>query len=180
MSRDIRIVYMGTPDFAVEPLRLLVERGYNVVAVVTVPDRAQGRGQRVIPSSVKKYAVEQGIPVLQPEKMRDEGFLAELTEFNPDLAVVVAFRMLPKEVWAMPRLGTFNLHASLLPDYRGAAPINRAIMDGQKKSGATTFMLDEKIDTGDIIDSFEVDITDDMTAGELHDLLMVSGGELVC
>ncbi len=179
MNKDIRIVYMGTPDFAVEPLRRLVEGGYNVVAVVTVPDKPQGRGQKVAFSSVKKYALEQSLPILQPVKMKDEAFLEELRSYNADLGIVVAFRMLPQVVWAMPRMGTFNLHASLLPDYRGAAPINRAVMDGQKMSGVTTFMLDENMDTGDIIDSREVAITDDMTAGELHDKLMDIGSDLV-
>ncbi|MBQ0053249.1 MAG: methionyl-tRNA formyltransferase, partial [Bacteroidales bacterium] len=136
-----RIVYMGTPEFAVEPLRTLLDAGYDVAAVVTVPDKPSGRGCRMNESAVKKFALERGLPVLQPEKLRNEDFLAQLREINADLFVVVAFRMLPSVVWKMPRLGTFNLHASLLPQYRGAAPINWAIINGEKETGVTTFML---------------------------------------
>lgn len=170
---------MGTPDFAVEPLRRLVEGGYNVVAVVTMPDKPSGRGLKLTPSAVKEYAVSQGLKVLQPEKLRDEAFLEELRTLEIDLGIVVAFKMLPTVVWSMPKFGTFNLHASLLPQYRGAAPINWAIMNGDKESGITTFMLDKDIDTGDIIAVKEVSIADTDTAGILHDKLMIEGGELV-
>lgn len=170
---------MGTPDFAVEPLRRLVEGGYNVVGVVTMPDKPSGRGLRLTPSAVKEYAVSQGLKVLQPEKLRDEAFLEELKSMNIDLGIVVAFKMLPTVVWSMPKLGTFNLHASLLPQYRGAAPINWAIMNGDKESGITTFMLDKDIDTGDIIAVKKVAISDTDTAGILHDKLMTEGGDLV-
>lgn len=178
-AKELNIVYMGTPDFAVEPLRLLVEGGYNIVGVVTVPDKPQGRGQKVAFSSVKRYALEQGLNIMQPEKLKDEEFLSQMRALEVDLAVVVAFRMLPEVVWSMPRLGTFNLHASLLPNYRGAAPINRAVMDGCSESGVTTFMLDKNMDTGDIIDSRKVAIGEDMTAGELHDSLQEIGSKLV-
>ena len=143
-KHNLRIVYMGTPDFAVAPLKRLVEGGYQVVAVVTMPDKAVGRHQSTLQASpVKQYAVSQGLPVLQPEKLRDEQFLQALAAFNADLQIVVAFRMLPEGVWAMPRLGTFNLHASLLPQYRGAAPINLAIINVEKETGVTTFFLDK-------------------------------------
>ncbi len=178
-GKQLRIVYMGTPDFAVEPLRRLVEGGYNVVSVVTMPDKPSGRGQKMTASAVKNYAVSQNIPVLQPEKLRDENFISALKELKPDLGIVVAFRMLPTAVWSLPALGTFNLHASLLPDYRGAAPINWAVMNGDKKSGVTTFMLDKDIDTGDIIAVKEVEISDSDTVGTLHDKLMDTGGGLV-
>lgn len=179
LSKELRIVYMGTPDFAVEPLRRLVEGGYNVVGVVTMPDKPSGRGLKLTPSAVKEYAVSQGLTVLQPEKLRDETFLEELKALDIDLGIVVAFKMLPTVVWSMPKLGTFNLHASLLPQYRGAAPINWAIMNGDRESGITTFMLDKDIDTGDIIAVQKVAIADTDTAGILHDKLMVEGGELV-
>lgn len=178
-GKQLRIVYMGTPDFAVTSLRALVEGGYNVVAVVTAVDKAAGRGLKLSESSVKKYAQSVGLEVLQPEKLKDEAFISRLKELDIDLGVVVAFRMLPEVVWSMPKYGTFNLHGSLLPDYRGAAPINRAVMNGDKVSGVTTFMLDHKIDTGDIIDFREVSISDDETAGELHDKLMYVGADLV-
>lgn len=178
-GKELRIVYMGTPEFAVEPLKRLVEGGYNVIAAVTMPDKPSGRGQKMTASAVKNYAVSHNIPVLQPEKLRDESFIAALKDLDPDLGIVVAFRMLPTVVWSLPRLGTFNLHASLLPDYRGAAPINRAVMNGDKKSGVTTFMLDKDIDTGDIIAMKEVEISDSDTAGTLHDKLMYEGGGLV-
>lgn len=177
--KSIRIVYMGTPDFAVEPLRVLLDHGYNVAAVVTMPDKPAGRGLKLKQSAVKEFALSRGLAVLQPEKLRDEAFLSELTALKPDLGIVVAFRMLPKVVWDMPELGTFNLHASLLPDYRGAAPINRAIMNGDRESGITTFMLNEEIDKGAVIAQERVAIGPDDDAGTLHDNLMVRGGELV-
>ena len=150
-KQSMRIVYLGTPDFAAESLRALVEGGYNVVAVVTMPDKPAGRGHQLQFSAVKQYALSVGLPVLQPERLKDESFLEELRSYQADLQIVVAFRMLPEVVWNMPRLGTFNLHASLLPQYRGAAPINWAVMNGDKETGATTFMLQHEIDTGNII-----------------------------
>ncbi len=175
----LRIVYMGTPDFAVLPLKEIVEAGFDVVGVVTNPDKPAGRGQKVQESPVKKYAMEQGIPLLQPEKFRDESFLHSLAAWKADLQVVVAFKMLPEVVWAMPPLGTVNLHASLLPDYRGAAPINRAVMNGEKCSGVSTFLLSHEIDTGKVIFQEKVAIREDMTAGDLHDLLMERGAGLL-
>lgn len=175
----MRIVFMGTPDFAIPSLRILVEHGYPVVGVVTAPDRPAGRGLQLRPSPVKEYALSQGLTVLQPEKLRDPDFQAELAALAPDLAVVVAFRMLPEAVWRMPRLGTFNLHASLLPDYRGAAPINWAVINGESRSGATTFFLDKAIDTGQILLQKDLDIPEDWSAGDLHDHLMVMGADLV-
>lgn len=174
-----RIVYMGTPEFAVEPLRTLLDAGYDVAAVVTVPDKPSGRGCRMNESAVKKFALERGLPVLQPEKLRNEDFLAQLREINADLFVVVAFRMLPSVVWKMPRLGTFNLHASLLPQYRGAAPINWAIINGEKETGVTTFMLDEQIDTGGILLQERTPIGENENIGELYDRLMVMGSSLL-
>lgn len=170
---------MGTPAFAVYPLRLLVENGYHVAGVVTAPDKPAGRGLKPTESAVKKYAVEAGLPILQPFNLKDEEFLSALKAWNPELGIVVAFRMLPEAVWAMPPYGTFNLHASLLPQYRGAAPINWAIINGEKKTGVTTFMLDNHIDTGGIIDRREVCITAEDSAGTLHDKLMTAGGDLV-
>ena len=149
--RKERIVYMGTPEFAVAPLEALIKEGYNVVGVVTVADKPSGRGLKVNESPVKKFAVEHGIPVLQPLKLRDPEFLEQLAAFKADLFVVVAFRMLPDVVWKMPPLGTFNLHAALLPQYRGAAPINWAVINGERRSGVTTFMIDQNIDTGGIM-----------------------------
>ena len=178
-GKDIRIIYMGTPDFAVDPLRELVENGYNVVAVITTPDKPSGRGLKVNESAVKKYAVSAGLPVLQPEKLRDPDFLRELQSHNADLFIVVAFRMLPEAVWGMPRLGTFNLHASLLPQYRGAAPINWALINGEKESGVTTFFLNSKMDEGAIIGQKKVAVLPEDNAGTLHDKLMVSGTGLV-
>ncbi|MBQ5538881.1 MAG: methionyl-tRNA formyltransferase [Bacteroidales bacterium] len=175
----MRIIYMGTPDFAVAPLKTLVDSGFNVVAVVTGEDKPQGRGRKVLPTPVKEFALEHGIPVLQPAKLKDEAFLAELKSFNADLQVVVAFRMLPEVVWAMPKLGTFNLHAALLPQYRGAAPINWAVINGETKTGVTTFFLDKDIDTGRIMLKQEVDILPEDNAGTIHDKLMVVGSELV-
>ena len=178
-KKDIRIVYMGTPDFAVESLRALVEGGYNVVAVVTMPDKPAGRGHQLQYSAVKQYALSVGLPILQPERLKDEHFLAELKAYNADLQIVVAFRMLPEVVWNMPRLGTFNLHASLLPQYRGAAPINWAVMNGDTETGATTFMLQHEIDTGNIILQEHIHIADDENVGSVHDRLMVMGAGLV-
>ena len=171
---------MGTPDFAVESLRCLVESGYNVVGVVTMPDKAVGRHQSERTASpVKQYAAAQGLPVLQPEKLKDPAFLDELRALRADLQIVVAFRMLPEAVWAMPRLGTFNLHASLLPQYRGAAPINWAVINGETETGVTTFFLRHAIDTGDIIRQVRTPIADTDTAGDVHDRLMHIGGRLV-
>jgi len=170
---------MGTPDFAVESLRALVEGGYNVVAVVTMPDKPAGRGHQLQYSAVKQYALSVGLPLLQPERLKDEDFLKELRSYNADLQIVVAFRMLPEVVWNMPRLGTFNLHASLLPHYRGAAPINWAVMNGDTQTGATTFMLQHEIDTGNIILQESIDITIDENVGSVHDRLMTMGATLV-
>lgn len=170
---------MGTPDFAVASLDALVQANFDVVAVVTAPDKPAGRGQKLNESAVKKYAVEKGIPVLQPEKLKNPEFIEELKSYQADLQVVVAFRMLPVVVWNMPAKGTINLHGSLLPQYRGAAPINHAIINGEKESGVTTFFLKEEIDTGDIIMSDSVAIADDETAGDLHDKLMAVGAQLL-
>lgn len=177
--RKTRIVYMGTPEFAVAPLKALIEAKYNVVGVVTVADKPSGRGLKVNESAVKKFAVENNIPVLQPLKLKDPEFLKQLAAFKADLFVVVAFRMLPQEVWTMPKLGTFNLHAALLPQYRGAAPINWAVINGEKMTGVTTFMIDKDIDTGGIMLRQECRITPEDTAGTLHDKLMPIGAELV-
>ena len=179
LFRPTRIVYMGTPEFAVKPLDTLVQAGYKVVGVVTVADKPAGRGLKVNESAVKQYAVAHGIPVLQPVKLKDPEFLEALRAWKADLFVVVAFRMLPEEVWSMPKLGTFNLHAALLPQYRGAAPINWAVINGEKMSGVTTFMIDKDIDTGGIILREECRIRPDETAGELHDELMEIGSGLV-
>lgn len=171
---------MGTPEFAEFSLRKLVEGGFNVVGVVTVADKPIGRHGSVLqPSPVKQYALSCGIPVLQPEKLKDEGFLSELRSLRADLQIVVAFRMLPEVVWAMPRLGTFNLHASLLPQYRGAAPINWAVINGDSETGATTFFLQHEIDMGDIIDQIRIPVLDDDDAGTVHDKLMASGADLL-
>jgi methionyl-tRNA formyltransferase len=170
---------MGTPDFAVESLRILVENGYNVVGVITMPDKPAGRGHKLQPSAVKKYAVEQKLPLLQPEKLKDAAFLEALKAWQADLQIVVAFRMLPEAVWDMPRLGTFNLHASLLPQYRGAAPINWAIINGEKETGVTTFFLTHEIDTGKIIKQEKVAIGENDNAGKIHDELMNVGARLV-
>lgn len=178
-KQSIRIIYMGTPDFAVESLRALVEGGYNVVAVVTMPDKPAGRGHQLQYSAVKQYALSVGLPLLQPERLKDESFLQELRSYNADLQIVVAFRMLPEVVWNMPRLGTFNLHASLLPQYRGAAPINWAVMNGETQTGATTFMLQHEIDTGNIILQERISIADDENVGSVHDRLMTMGATLV-
>ncbi|MDN0078641.1 methionyl-tRNA formyltransferase [Bacteroides gallinaceum] len=177
---DLRIVYMGTPEFAVESLKCLVEGGYNVVGVITMPDKPVGRHGSVLqPSPVKEFAVSQGLKVLQPEKLKDEHFLEELRALHADLQIVVAFRMLPEVVWQMPRLGTFNLHASLLPQYRGAAPINWAVINGETETGITTFFLKHEIDTGEIIDQVRVPIADTDNVGMVYDRLMRLGGNLV-
>lgn len=177
---SLRIVFMGTPDFAVESLRSLVEGGYQVVGVVTMPDKPVGRHQTVLQASpVKRYAEEKGLPVLQPEKLKDPVFLEQLRALRADLQVVVAFRMLPEVVWAMPPMGTFNLHASLLPQYRGAAPINWAIINGETETGLTTFFLQHEIDTGNIIRQVRVPVAPTDNAGDLHDRLMQLGGALV-
>ena len=178
-KEDLRIVYMGTPEFAVESLRCLVEGGYNVVGVITMPDKPAGRGHRLQPSPVKQYAQEHGLPLLQPEKLKNEDFLEALRAWQADLQIVVAFRMLPQVVWAMPRLGTFNLHASLLPQYRGAAPINWAVINGETETGLTTFFLRQEIDTGEVIRQVRVPIADTDDVGAVHDRLMLLGGQLV-
>ena len=178
-KEELRIVYMGTPEFAVEPLRCLVEGGYQVVGVITMPDKPAGRGHKVQCSPVKLYAQEHGLPLLQPEKLKDEQFLQQLRNWQADLQIVVAFRMLPEVVWSMPRLGTFNLHASLLPQYRGAAPINWAVINGDTETGVTTFFLKHEIDTGEIIRQERVPITETDNAGTVHDKLMTLGGKLV-
>lgn len=170
---------MGTPDFAVGVLQKIVEAGKEVVGVITAPDRPAGRGRKLMPSAVKKYAESQNLLVMQPTNLKDEAFLEELKSLNANLQVVVAFRMLPKVVWQIPEYGTFNLHASLLPQYRGAAPINWAIINGEKKTGVTTFFIDEKIDTGAIIANKEIAIDPSENAGTLHDKLMEIGSELV-
>jgi len=179
MTKDeLRIVFFGTPEFAVESLDTLVNNGFNVVAAVTMPDKAAGRGQKISQSDVKKYAVAHGIPVLQPEKLKNPEFLEDLRSFDAHLFIVIAFRMLPEAVWAMPPLGTFNLHAALLHRYRGAAPINRAVMNGDTETGVTTFLLDHNIDTGDIISRERIEIGPDETAGSVHDRLMTLGAAL--
>ena len=179
-KKDLRIVYMGTPEFAVESLKRLVEGGYNIVGVITMPDKPMGRHGSVLqPSPVKQYAISQGLKVLQPEKLKDESFVAELRELKADLQIVVAFRMLPEVVWNMPRLGTFNLHASLLPQYRGAAPINWAVINGETETGITTFFLKHEIDTGEIIDQVRVPIADTDNVGDVYERLMNLGGDLV-
>ena len=179
-NKDLIIVYLGTPEFAVESLKRLVEGGYNIVGVITMPDKPMGRHGSVLqPSPVKQYAVSQGLKVLQPEKLKDESFVAELRELKADLQIVVAFRMLPEVVWNMPRLGTFNLHASLLPQYRGAAPINWAVINGETETGITTFFLKHEIDTGEIIDQVRVPIADTDNVGDVYERLMNLGGDLV-
>ncbi|MDY5826536.1 MAG: methionyl-tRNA formyltransferase, partial [Candidatus Limisoma sp.] len=171
-KENLKIVFFGTPEFAVTSLERLVDNGFNIAAVVTMPDKQAGRGHRLIQSDVKKYAVDKGLPVLQPEKLKDEAFIQTLREIDADLFIVIAFRMLPEVVWNMPRLGTFNLHASLLPKYRGAAPINWAVINGETHTGVTTFFLKHEIDTGDIIQqkSIPIEITDNV--GVVHDKLM--------
>ena len=178
-SDPLKIVFMGTPDFAVPSLQVLIKAGYHISAVVTAPDKPAGRGRKLNESPVKKFGLENNLKVLQPEKLRDENFLNELRMLSADLFIVVAFRMLPSQVWKMPPLGTFNLHASLLPQYRGAAPINHAIINGEEKTGVTTFFINEEIDTGGILFRKEVKIEKHETAGELHDKLMIKGADLV-
>jgi len=178
-SKDLRIAFMGTPEFAVASLQALLEAGFRVVAVVTAPDRPAGRGQQLRASAVKEFALSHGLPVLQPTRLKDPEFLGQLESLGVNLQVVVAFRMLPREIWSLPAYGTFNLHASLLPDYRGAAPINWALIRGETETGVTTFFIDEKIDTGQIILQRKIAIGDEETAGELHDRLMALGADLV-
>lgn len=175
----MRIVFMGTPEFAVASLDMLVKNGHDIVGVVTAADKPAGRGNQIQQSAVKKYALEHGLRVLQPEKLKSPGFLEELTALKPDLQIVVAFRMLPEVVWSLPPMGTFNLHGSLLPAYRGAAPINWAVINGETKTGVTTFFLQHEIDTGHIIHQAELPISNTETAGELHDRMMALGAELV-
>ncbi len=175
----MRIVYMGTPDFAVAPLKALLDKGFNIVAVITAPDKPAGRGQKMHESAVKTFALERGLKILQPEKLKNETFLEEYRALQPDLNIVVAFRMLPKVVWDFPKHGTFNLHASLLPQYRGAAPINYAIMNGETETGVTTFFINEDIDTGHIILQEKINIVSTENAGSLHDKLMTIGADLV-
>ena len=178
-GKDLKIVFMGTPEFAVASLRRLVEEGYNIVAVVTTPDKPAGRGQRLHESDVKVAARELGLPILQPERLRDEAFVEAMRALEPDLGIVIAFRMLPEVIWDMPRLGTFNLHASLLPEYRGAAPINWAVINGERETGITTFLLNHEIDKGAIIGQKREPIAEDDTVGTMYDKLMRSGCDLV-
>ncbi len=174
-----KIVFFGTPEFAVCSLKRILDDGYEVAAVVTMPDKESGRGRKISQSDVKKFALENGLRVLQPEKLKSPEFIEELRRINADLFIVIAFRMLPEVVWSMPRLGTFNLHGSLLPKYRGAAPINRAIMNGEKETGVTTFFLKHEIDTGDMIQQRKIEILDEDNAGTIHDKLMELGAEMV-
>ncbi|MDE7110709.1 MAG: methionyl-tRNA formyltransferase [Muribaculaceae bacterium] len=178
-NNKLKIVFLGTPEFAVESLDAIIRSGHEVLAVVTATDKPAGRGHKLLPSAVKQYAVEHGIEVLQPEKLRDEAFLNRLRELNADLNVVIAFRMLPREVWDMPRLGTMNLHASLLPRYRGAAPINHAVMNGDTETGVTTFLLKHEIDTGDMLCQEKISIAPDENVGSVHDRLMHLGADVV-
>ncbi len=178
-KESLRIVFMGTPEFAVKTLEALVDGGYNVVAVVTGPDKSVGRHQSELkPSSVKQYALSKGLPLLQPEKLKDENFLKALKEYKADLQIVVAFRLLPEEVWGMPRFGTFNVHAALLPQYRGAAPINWAVINGETLTGVTTFFIDKDIDTGRIILQKTLEISHEDDAGKVHDELMLLGADI--
>lgn len=179
MTTKPRIVFMGTPDFAVASLNALIKNGYPVVGVITAPDKPAGRGRKLQESAVKIYARENGLPLLQPVNLKDGDFLDRLKDLKPDLQIVVAFRMLPRAVWELPPMGTFNLHASLLPDYRGAAPINWAIINGEKETGATTFFIDDKIDTGEILLQARCPLHETDTAGTLHDRLMHLGADLV-
>ncbi len=177
--KDLRIVFMGTPEFAVNSLKAIIEAEYNVVGVITAPDRPAGRGRKLRESAVKTYALTQNLPVLQPTNLKSEEFQQELKALNPNIQVVVAFRMLPRAVWSLPEYGTFNLHASLLPQYRGAAPINWAIINGEKKTGVSTFFLDDKIDTGAMILQEEIPIHESENVKSLHDRLMDLGSRLV-
>lgn len=178
-KEDLRIVYMGTPGFAVEALRRLVEGGYNIAGVITMPDKPAGRKYEIQYSPVKQYALEHALPLLQPVKLKEEAFVEDLRAWKADLQIVAAFRMLPEVVWNMPRLGTFNLHASLLPQYRGAAPINWAVINGETETGVTTFFLKHEIDTGEVIQQVRVPIADTDNVGIVHDRLMMLGGRLV-
>lgn len=178
-SKQLRIVFMGTPDFAVASLQALVNGGYNIAGVITGPDKPAGRGKKLSEPAVKKFAVEKGLKVLQPEKLKNPDFIEELRSLKADLQVVVAFRMLPEVVWNMPPLGTFNLHGSLLPHYRGAAPLNWAVINGETKTGVTTFLLDKEIDTGKILFKREIKIGENDTVGDIHDRLMEMGATLV-
>lgn len=178
-NNKIKIVFFGTPEFAVESLDKLVSNDFDIAAVVTMPDKIAGRGHKLLQSDVKKYAQKKGLPILQPENLKSPEFVSQLREINADLFIVIAFRMLPEIVWNMPRLGTFNLHASLLPKYRGAAPINHAVINGDKETGITTFFLKHEIDTGDIIRQEKVEIRDEENVGNIHDKLMYLGAEMV-
>ncbi len=178
-KKSLRIVYMGTPEFAVEPLKRLVDNGYNIVGCITMPDKEAGRGHKIQSSPVKEFAVAHNIPLLQPEKLKNEEFLESLRDWKADLQIVVAFRMLPKVVWDMPKYGTFNLHAALLPQYRGAAPLNWAVINGEKETGVTTFFLTEEIDTGKIALQEKIAIEDKDNVGTVHDKLMQIGADLV-
>ncbi len=178
-KKDLKIVFFGTPEFAVESLDAIIKNDFNVVGAVTMPDKIAGRGHKLYQSDVKRYAVEHNLPLLQPEKLKSEEFLKSLENLGADLFIVIAFRMLPREVWQMPRLGTFNLHASLLPKYRGAAPINRAVMNGDKETGVTTFFLKHEIDTGDMIMQRKIEILPEDNVGDVHDKLMHLGAEMV-
>ncbi|MFA5329263.1 MAG: methionyl-tRNA formyltransferase [Prolixibacteraceae bacterium] len=178
-AKEIRIVFMGTPDFAVGSLSALVENGYNIVGVITAPDKPAGRGRQLSESAVKKYAAEKKLNILQPEKLKNPEFISELESLKADLQIVVAFRMLPEMVWNMPSMGTFNLHASLLPQYRGAAPLNWAVINGETETGVTTFLLSHEIDTGQIIFQEKVTIAENDTVGDLHDRMMEIGAGLI-
>lgn len=177
-KKDLKIVFLGTPEFAVESLDRLYSNGYNIVGVVTMPDKPAGRGHHLLQSAVKKYAVDRGLNLMQPVKLKDPAFVEELRSLEADLFIVIAFRMLPEVVWTMPRLGTFNLHASLLPKYRGAAPINWAVINGDSETGVTTFFLKHEIDTGDIISQEKITIHPDDNVGDVHDRLMSLGAQL--
>ena len=179
MKKNLRIVFLGTPEFAVASLKALVDSGYNIVGVITAPDKPAGRGMKITESAVKKYALEKGLKILQPEKLKNPAFLEELKSLNADLQVVVAFRMLPEAIWDMPPLGTINVHGSLLPQYRGAAPINWAIINGEKETGVTTFKLQQEIDTGNILLQEKITIKDNETAGELHDEMKELGASVL-
>lgn len=178
-KKDLRIVFFGTPEFAVESLKRLVDNGFNIAAVVTMPDKIAGRGHHLIQSDVKKYALEKNLTLLQPDNLKDPEFVERLRDINAQLFIVIAFRMLPEVVWQMPQLGTFNLHASLLPKYRGAAPINRAVINGDTQTGVTTFFLKHEIDTGDIIQQQAIDIDIHDNVGIVHDRLMMLGADMV-
>ncbi len=178
-KKDLRIVFLGTPEFAVSSLKGILDEGYNIVGVITAPDKPSGRGKKMTISAVKQFAIEHGLNLLQPEKLKDELFIRELSKLEANLQVVVAFRMLPEIVWAMPSLGTFNLHASLLPQYRGAAPINHAIINGEKATGLTTFFLDALVDTGELIKQNTIEIGEEEDFGSLHDRMMIAGADLV-